>query len=90
MSNANPLTRYHYNQTTRKAVAIFGNLFNRLYVSRNDGKGNYKHERVPLAYSPREKFLSRIREQSKIDDKRIAIRLPRMAFEISSFAYDSN
>ena len=89
MSNANPLTKYHYNETTRKAVAVFGNLFNRLYIARADGKGNYKHERVPLSYSPREKFLARIRDQRNIDDKRIAIRLPRMAFEISGIQYDS-
>lgn len=90
MTNQNPLTKYHYNETTRKAVAVFGNLFNRLYISRNDGKGHYKHERVPLSYSPREKFIARIREQSKIQDKRIAIRLPRMAFELTSFDYDSD
>ena len=45
--------------------------------------------RVPLAYSPKEKFLSRIRAIPDIESRgEVAITLPRMGFEITGINFD--
>ena len=80
---------HFYHATTRKAVAIFGTLFNNLKVIRKDGSGNVLNQiKVPLAYGPKQKFLSRI-DAITGSDASMAIKLPRVAFEITSLALDS-
>ena len=78
--------KHFYNQTLKKAVAVFGTIFNNIKIVRQ-GTGE---TRVPIAYGPRKKFLARI--QSDTDaatDKSIAIKLPRMSFEITSIDFDT-
>ena len=73
----------------RKSVAVFGTLFNNIAVIRQDGSGNVLNQiKVPLAYGPKQKFLSRI-DQETGRDSSIAIKLPRMSFEISGITLDS-
>ena len=80
---------HFYHATTRKAVAIFGTLFNNLKVVRKDGSGNVLNQiKVPLAYGPKQKFLSRI-DATTGSDASMAIKLPRVAFEITNLAIDS-
>jgi hypothetical protein len=43
--------------------------------------------RVPLAYGPTEKFLARLNSDPNLD-RTYSIKLPRMAFEITSLSYD--
>ena len=78
------LGQYYYHQTLRKAVTAFGRIFNEVYVAgRNDSR-----QRVPIVYGQRDKFLARIREEADLEaDQQVAIRLPRMSFEISSIEY---
>lgn len=80
---------YYYNESVRKLVVVFGNLFNELYVQKqNDDKSTNKI-RVPLTYSPKEKFYRRIREPGTItDNTRVQIDLPRLCFSIKSVGYD--
>ncbi len=82
---------YFYHKRIRKSVALFGTLFNNLYVLRKSSAGEtLSTQKVPLAYSPKQKFLARLRDQPSLeDDQTIAIKLPRMSFEIVSMAYDS-
>jgi len=83
---------HFYHEKTRKAVAIFGKLFNNLYVIRkNQTTGaSTSQVKVPLAYAPKAKYLERIRENPSLqDDTKVAIKLPRMSFEITSLAYDN-
>ena len=76
---------HFYHQKVRKCVAIFGALFNNLYVVRPNSQ-----VKVPLSYAPKEKFLARIRENPDLTtDTKVAIKLPRMSFEILSFSYDN-
>lgn len=84
------LQNYFYHERIRKSVAIFGSLFNEIYVLRKDGSGKVIDTiRVPLSYAPREAFLDRIRENPDLnDDTKVAVKLPRMSFEIISFQYD--
>ena len=81
---------FFYHQTIRKTVAVFGTLFNNLTVVRKDGSGKVlKIDKVPLAYGPRQKFLSRIEQAESYSDPKIAIKLPRMSFEMVGLSYDA-
>ena len=82
---------HFYHQKIRKCVAIFGALFNNLYVIRQNSSGAVISQvKVPLSYAPREKYLERIKENADlVNDTKVAIKLPRMSFEITSFAYDT-
>ena len=80
---------HFYHSTMRKAVAVFGTLFNDIAVIRQDGAGNVLNQvKVPLSYGPKQKFLARL-DQNTNSDASMAIKLPRMAFEITSLELDS-
>lgn len=81
---------YFYNATTRKVVAIFGSLFNSIYIHRQIGEDKSSSERVPLMFAPRNKLLERIESSEKIDKERVAVRLPRMSFDMTSLSFDEN
>ena len=82
---------HFYHEKTRKCVAAFGRLFNNIYVVRkNSSGGGLSQIKVPLSYAPKQKYLDRIRENPDLDtDTKIANKLPRMSFEITSIAYDT-
>lgn len=83
---------YFYYGTTRKIVSVFGAMFNDIYTARKLEDGTLTNmARVPLSYGPRSKFLSRIREERELSSEKgkIAIKLPRMSFEIASIDYDT-
>lgn len=86
------LGSWFYNERVRKAVAVFGSLFNNLYVVRKNGSGEtISQVKVPLSYAPKRDFLSRMRatEAGEDQERQIAIKLPRMSFEIVAFQYDA-
>lgn len=82
---------HFYHQKIRKCVAIFGAMFNNLYVLRKDSNGNVISQvKAPLSYAPKSKYLERIRENASLtQNTQVAIKLPRMSFEITSFTYDT-
>jgi len=82
---------HFYHERIKKSVAVFGSLFNNIYVLRKGSNGNIiSTVKVPLSYAPAQKFLERIRENPNLtDDTKLAIKLPRMSFEILSFDYDN-
>ena len=81
---------HFYHATIRKIVAAFGTVFNNISVVRKDQSGNVINiQRVPLAYGPKQKFLARIDEQPDLRGNKIAIKLPRMSFEIVTMTYDA-
>lgn len=81
---------YFYHERIRKSVAIFGRMFNEMYVLRTNASGDVISQvKVPLSYAPKQKFLERIRENPTLtDDQQVAIRLPRMSFELLNISYD--
>jgi len=80
---------HFYHATMRKSVAVFGTLFNNLKVIRKASDGSVLNQvRVPLAYGPKQKFLARIDQETGFDSH-MAIKLPRMAFEITGLSLDS-
>jgi len=69
----------------------FGQLFNNIQIKRKDSSGStIQSIRVPLAYAPKEKFLTRLDQQPDLDNREFAITLPRMSFEIASIEYDAS
>lgn len=84
------LNNYFYHAIIRKTVAAFGSLFNDIKVIRKDAAGEVKQiSRVPLAYGPTQKFLARIEAEPNFTDPAVAIKLPRLSFEITSLTYDA-
>jgi hypothetical protein len=84
------LGSYFYNERIRKSVAMFGSLFNNIYVIRKNAAGSViSTVKVPISYAPKRDFLERIRESADLDnDQNVAIKLPRMSFEILGFSYN--
>lgn len=82
---------YFYHQRIRKSVAVFGRIFNDMYVLRQNSAGEtISQVKVPLAYAPKQKFLERIRENPSLNnDQSVAIKLPRMSFELLGITYDT-
>ena len=82
---------YFYHEHIKRAVAVFGTLFNSLKVVKKDTNGKVLSTiKVPLAYGPRQKFLARITDEKYLNDPKLAIRLPRMSFELTSITYDTS
>ena len=79
----------YYHETIRRYVIVFGTMFNDMVVwRRNDAGAIVKRIKVPIAYGPRAKFLSRIRQDPNLT-KPSGIDLPRMSFQISGYNYDT-
>ena len=84
-------TGHFYHEHIKRTVAVFGTLFNNLKVVKKDTSGKALSTiKVPLSYGPRQKFLARIADEKYLNDPKLAIRLPRMSFEIVSMTYDTN
>lgn len=85
------LGSYFYNQRIRKAVSVFGALFNNINVVRQDAAGDIISQvKVPLSYAPKRDFLARLdaMEKGEEAERQIAVKLPRMSFEIVGMNYD--
>ena len=81
--------RRFYHESLRKVVVAFGTIFNNIIIHRTDANGSVLQRlKVPLSYSPKEKFLVRLEQQPNLDQREMAISLPRMGFEISGISYD--
>ena len=83
--------QHFYHKQIRNTVIAFGTIFNNINIKRLDSSGNpLQNIRVPLSYMPKEKFIIRLEQQEDLrgDDSKVAITLPRMSFEITSYSYD--
>jgi hypothetical protein len=80
---------FHHN-TLRKYVILFGTVFNNIYVTRQNNEGETVQTiKVPLSYGPKEKYLARLEGNPQLDNK-VAITVPRIAFEMTNFQYDAD
>jgi hypothetical protein len=83
--------QHFYHQRIRKAVAVFGSLFNELYVVRKNSSNEIISQvKVPLSYAPKRDFIDRIAQMDNGEqqERQVAIKLPRMSFEIIGMNYD--
>lgn len=72
-----------YNGSIRKMVVAFGSLFNQIKIEHTESGGTTTIL-VPIAYSAKEKYITRINSASGT----VQVTLPRMGFEITGFVYD--
>ena len=83
--------QYFYHSHIRKTVSVFGTLFNNIIVQHKEASGGVVNNiKVPLSYGPRQKFLTRLFEEPDLNAPEVAIRLPRMSFEITGMQYDTS
>ena len=81
---------YFYHAAIRRTISVFGTIFNNIEIRKDDAAGKILQTiKVPLAYGPKAKFLARVQDQPNLNDSRLAIKLPRMSFEITSMTYDT-
>ena len=76
---------HFYHSTIKRAVSVFGTLFNNISIKRPDGE----FIKVPLAYGPRQKWIARLQQRPDLSTNVTAVSLPRMGFELTSIDYDS-
>ena len=82
------LGQQFYHETMRKVIISFGTLFNNINLVRKNNSGTViQTMKVPLAYGPKQKWLSRLDADASLDTK-VAITLPRLGFEIQNLSYD--
>ena len=82
---------HFYHKQIRNTVIAFGTIFNNINIKRLDSSGNpLQNIRVPLSYSPKEKFIARLDQNTDLtgSDSSVAITLPRLAFDITGYSYD--
>lgn len=83
---------WFYHKRTRTAVSVFGSLFNNIHVLRTNSNGEVMSQvKVPLSYAPKRNFISRIEGMVNGEEaeRKVALKLPRMSFEITSLVYDA-
>lgn len=82
------MTTYH--RIIRKMVVGFGDLFNDIDLVRYDANGvEQQRQKVPLAYSSKERYVMRLQGDPELDRK-VQITLPRMSFELNGLSYDAS
>lgn len=78
---------HFYNGIIRKYIIMFGRMFSDIDVVRYNNGEAEQTIRVPIAYGPSEKWLTRLDEDAGLN-KGVAIQLPRLGFEMTSMNYD--
>ena len=82
------LGQQFYHETMRNVIVAFGTLFNNIHLVRKNNSGVVTQTmKVPLAYGPKQKWLTRLDADADLSSK-VAITLPRLGFEIQNLAYD--
>lgn len=76
-----------YNGSIRRMVVAFGSLFNQIYIDKVESTGT-KTLLVPISYAPKEKYKVRLAGDPQFENPNQIV-LPRMAFEITGYVYDS-
>ena len=84
---------HFYHEAIKRAVSVFGTMFNEIDIQRDNQAGTATQNiRVPLSYGPKQKFIARLDQAGDIMDannSRVAMTLPRIAFDITGLAYDA-
>lgn len=88
-------SNHFYHETLRNTVVAFGTLFNDITIIKKNSDGSERTQiQVPLAYAAREKFIQRLKEDSRLNDDtnpnpHVQMTLPRLSFNMVSMSYDS-
>ena len=82
---------HYYHQLTKKAVILFGRLFDDINIIRKNEQTGKEVNRflVPIIYAPKEKMVTRVFSDPDLT-RQLQTLLPRMSFEISGLTYDAS
>jgi T4-like virus Myoviridae tail sheath stabiliser len=82
---------HYYHQLTKKAVILFGRLFDDISIIRKNEQTGKEVNRflVPIIYAPKEKMVTRVFSDPDLT-RQLQTLLPRMSFEISGLTYDAS
>ena len=79
-----------YSGHIKKIITGFGALFSNVKIIRRHADGTVAEiVKVPIAYGPKEKYISRIESDPELSGG-VYITLPRFAFEITGYTYDTS
>lgn len=79
-----------YHGHTKNTIIAFARLFSDIVIQRQNNSGVVEQTiAVPIAYANKDKMLRRVEADPKLD-KHIRVSLPRLAFEITNYAYDAD
>lgn len=82
---------HFYHESLKKAISIFGTIFNDIEIVKRDSSNKeLSRTRVPLSYGPKQKFLARLQQENDLEGQKVAIKIPRMSFEMNSLSYDTD
>ena len=82
------LGQQFYHESIRNVIVAFGTMFNNIQIVRKNNSGTViQTMKVPLAYGPKQKFLTRLDQDPSLSSA-TAITLPRLGFEIGNLSYD--
>ena len=82
------LGQQFYHETIRNVIVAFGTMFNNIQIVRKNNSGTViQTMKVPLAYGPKQKFLTRLDQDPSLSSA-TSITLPRLGFEIGNLSYD--
>lgn len=85
------MLEYFRHQIIKTVVAGFGTLFNDIWVAKYDANGNeVERYKVPLAYGPKQKFITRLEQDSPELIRNFEMYRPRMGYELTAIVYDSS
>lgn len=79
----------YYHQSLRSLLVAFGQTFSDITIIRNSDAGKEQVIRVPIDHGPKNKWLNRLNEDPDLYNN-VEIILPRIAFEITDYAYDAS
>jgi len=83
------LGQQFYHETIRNVIVAFGTMFNSVQIVRKNNSGEViQAMKVPLAYGPQQKYLTRLNADPSVSAA-TSITLPRLGFEIGALTYDS-
>ena len=75
--------------TIRQTVLAFGAIFEKLRIIRLKEDGTIGQTiGVPITYGPKEKILVRLNQDQNFENQ-VMVTLPRLAFEITGYSYDT-
>jgi len=79
---------HYYHQQVKRMIIAFGELFTGISIKKQE-KDRTKHQEypVPVAYAPKNKWVSRTTEQPDLMAPQVEITLPRITFEMVQMRY---
>lgn len=84
------MLEYYRHNIIKMVVAGFGTLFNDIWVAKYDANGaEVERFKVPLAYGPKQKFITRLEQETPELIRNFEMYRPRMGYEMTGISYDS-